>query len=97
MVADEGVVFLHAFIGKVEDKVAPKMLVAFWGAQRRFCTYIIAEREARMNAEVLAVSGFPLKVHANECTKNRHDATKRPVVISTAKKPADRLAWLLRQ
>jgi hypothetical protein len=50
-----------------------------------------------MNAEVLTVSGFPLKVHANECTKNRHDARTRPVEISTAKKPADRLAWLLRQ
>jgi len=47
---------------------------------------------ARMNAEVRNVSVLPLKVHLNECTKNRQAATTMPVLISTAKKPAERLA-----
>jgi hypothetical protein len=92
---DDGIIFLLAFISEVEDKVAPKMLVALFGAWRSFRTYIMAEMVARMNAEVLNVSILPLKVHLKECTKNRHDATTMPVAISTAKKAADRLACLL--
>ena len=34
MNTDEGVIFLFAFIGKVEDIVTPKMLVALWARAR---------------------------------------------------------------
>jgi hypothetical protein len=65
-------------------------------AQVRFWTYITAEIVERVKAKFLTVSAASLKAHRKERTKNRHDATTRPVILSNTKKPSDRLAWPLR-